>query len=104
MERDIRPRPQLIELVSDIVSAYVAHNPVPVAELPRLIEQVHATLREVEGAPPAERITGRGKRQKKKDLKAAAASCSLEAFSQKASPSIRWGPHPKRPGSWSVGW
>lgn len=54
MEREIRPRPQLIELVSDIVSAYVAHNPVPVAELPRLIEQVHATLRDVEGAPPAE--------------------------------------------------
>ena len=54
MERDLRPRSQLIELVSDIVSAYVAHNPVPVAELPKLIERVHATLQEIEGAPPAE--------------------------------------------------
>jgi predicted transcriptional regulator len=54
MERDIRSRTQLIELVSDIVSAYVAHNPVPVAELPKLIERVHATLQEIEGAPPAE--------------------------------------------------
>lgn len=54
MEREIRSRTQLIELVSDIVSAYVAHNPVPVAELPRLIERVHATLAEIEGAPPAE--------------------------------------------------
>lgn len=51
MERDARPRSSLIELVSEIVSAYVAHNPVPVAELPRLIERVHATLSEIEGAP-----------------------------------------------------
>ncbi len=41
-------------MVSNIVSAYVAHNSVPVAELPRLIERVHATLSEIEGAPPAE--------------------------------------------------
>ena len=54
MERDARPQPSLIELVSQIVSAYVAHNPVPVAELPRLIERIHATLSEIDGAPPAE--------------------------------------------------
>ncbi len=54
MERDARPQPSLIELVSQIVSAYVAHNPVPVAELPRLIERVHATLAEIDGAPAAE--------------------------------------------------
>ncbi|MEQ1782743.1 MAG: MucR family transcriptional regulator [Hyphomonadaceae bacterium] len=54
MERDARPQPSLIELVSQIVSAYVAHNPVPVAELPRLIERVHATLSEIDGAPAAE--------------------------------------------------
>lgn len=54
MERDSRPRSSLIELVSDIVSAYVAHNPVPVADLPRLIERVHATLSEIEGAPTVE--------------------------------------------------
>ena len=54
MERDARPHSSLIELVSQIVSAYVAHNPVPVAELPRLIERVHATLAEIDGAPPVE--------------------------------------------------
>ncbi len=54
MERDARPHSTLIELVSQIVSAYVAHNPVPVAELPRLIERVYATLSEIEGAPAAE--------------------------------------------------
>ncbi len=36
-------------MVSDIVSAYVAHNPVPVADLPKLIERVHSTLVEIEG-------------------------------------------------------
>jgi predicted transcriptional regulator len=35
-------------MVSDIVSAYVAHNPVPVADLPKLIERVHATLSEIQ--------------------------------------------------------
>ena len=54
MERDARPHSSLIELVSQIVSAYVAHNPVPVAELPRLIERVHATLAEIDGAPAVE--------------------------------------------------
>ena len=54
MERDARPQPSLIELVSQIVSAYVAHNPVPVLELPRLIERVYATLSEIDGAPAAE--------------------------------------------------
>jgi len=54
MDSDARPRSDLIVLVSDIVSAYVAHNTVPVAELPRLIERVHATLAEIQGAPPSE--------------------------------------------------
>ena len=54
MERDVRPHASLIELTSQIVSAYVSHNPVPVAELPRLIERVYATLSEIEGAPAAE--------------------------------------------------
>ena len=36
-------------MVSDIVSAYVAHNPVPVSDLPKLIERVHSTLMEIEG-------------------------------------------------------
>ncbi len=33
-----------IELTASIVSAYVQHNPVPSAELPALIGQVHAAL------------------------------------------------------------
>ena len=48
MERETRSGSYLIEMVSDIVSAYVAHNPVPVADLPKLIENVHATLSEIE--------------------------------------------------------
>ncbi len=54
MEREARGGPHLIEMVSDIVSAYVAHNPVPVADLPKLIERVHATLTEIESGGTAE--------------------------------------------------
>lgn len=54
METGSRPASHLIELVSNIVSAYVAHNPVPVTDLPRLIERVHATLVDIEGMPAAE--------------------------------------------------
>ncbi|RWQ67747.1 MAG: MucR family transcriptional regulator [Mesorhizobium sp.] len=34
----------LIQLTADVVSAYVSNNPVPVADLPVLISQVHAAL------------------------------------------------------------
>jgi predicted transcriptional regulator len=34
----------LIELTTDIVAAYVANNPVPVAELPNLIASVNAAI------------------------------------------------------------
>ncbi len=34
----------LLELLTDIVSAYVKGNRIPAAELPRLIESIHATL------------------------------------------------------------
>ena len=54
MERESRSGSYLIEMVSDIVSAYVAHNPVPVAELLRLIERVHATLTEIDGGGTVE--------------------------------------------------
>ena len=57
MDSDARPRSNLIELASDIVSAYVAHNSVPVADLPKLIERVHATLSEIQGSPPTEART-----------------------------------------------
>ncbi|MET3794479.1 MucR family transcriptional regulator [Aquamicrobium terrae] len=35
----------LIELTADVVSAYVSNNPVPVADLPTLIDQVHTALK-----------------------------------------------------------
>jgi predicted transcriptional regulator len=54
MERESRSGAHLIEMVSDIVSAYVAHNPVPVADLPKLIERVHATLTEIENGGTTE--------------------------------------------------
>ncbi len=54
MEREARGSSYLIEMVSDIVSAYVAHNPVPVADLPKLIEKVHATLTEIDGSGVSE--------------------------------------------------
>lgn len=54
MESQSRPSSHLIELVSDIVSAYVAHNPVPVADLPKLIEKIHATLSEIQVSGGAE--------------------------------------------------
>jgi predicted transcriptional regulator len=54
MEREARSPSFLIEMVSDIVSAYVAHNPVPVADLPKLIEKVHTVLTEIETSGSAE--------------------------------------------------
>ena len=54
MERESRSPAYLIEMVSDIVSAYVAHNPVPVADLPKLIEKVHGVLTEIEISGGAE--------------------------------------------------
>jgi predicted transcriptional regulator len=47
----------LIELTADIVSAYVSHNPVPSADIPALIGQIHSALKRVSGgqaAAPAE--------------------------------------------------
>jgi len=35
---------ELLELTSEIVSAHVSNNPVPLGELPGLIETVHGTL------------------------------------------------------------
>jgi len=34
----------LIQLTADVVAAYVSNNPIPVADLPSLIGQVHAAL------------------------------------------------------------
>ncbi|TIX36822.1 MAG: MucR family transcriptional regulator [Mesorhizobium sp.] len=43
----------LIELTADVVSAYVSNNPVPVGELPALIDHVHAALKGTIGGPVA---------------------------------------------------
>lgn len=49
---------QLIELTADIVAAYVSNNPLPVAELPGLIAQIHSSIDKL-GTPaaPAEELT-----------------------------------------------
>ena len=45
----------MVALTADVVSAYIAHNPVPIAELPSLIEQVHKTMEGLRGVgKPAE--------------------------------------------------
>ncbi|MBB4653265.1 putative transcriptional regulator [Aminobacter niigataensis] len=38
------PTNQLVELTADLVAAYVSNNPVPPAELPGLIAQIHASI------------------------------------------------------------
>jgi predicted transcriptional regulator len=43
------PGKNFIELTASIVSAYVGNNPVPAAELPALINQVHGALTRVSG-------------------------------------------------------
>ncbi|MFC3323602.1 MucR family transcriptional regulator [Mesorhizobium cantuariense] len=43
----------LVSIAADIVSAYVSNNPVPVAELPKLIGDIHVALRGI-GTPAAE--------------------------------------------------
>ncbi|MCR9271461.1 MAG: Ros/MucR family transcriptional regulator [Henriciella sp.] len=44
----------IIEYASDIVSAYVSNNPIQSTELPDLIREVHATLRDLREASSAE--------------------------------------------------
>ena len=44
LEEAQEPTPDFIELAAEIVSAYVANNSVPVAEVPALIGNVHTAL------------------------------------------------------------
>src|SRR5215212_808344 len=39
--------PNSLELTTDLVSAYVSHNPLPPSDLPSLIEAVHTAVRRV---------------------------------------------------------
>ncbi|NNM72213.1 MucR family transcriptional regulator [Enterovirga aerilata] len=50
---DIQPQ-ELVELTSEIVSAYVANNKIPSAELPEVIASVHMALRKLEEKKPPE--------------------------------------------------
>jgi predicted transcriptional regulator len=52
--------PNYLELVAELVSAYISHNALPAAELPSLIDAVHTALRQTssgknEQAEPAPR-------------------------------------------------
>ena len=49
---------ELAKLTADVVSAYVANNPLPVANLSDLIASVHASLSGLGGeiAPPAKEL------------------------------------------------
>jgi predicted transcriptional regulator len=44
MTEELEAKSAFIELTADVVSAYVANNPVPANELPALIQQIHQTL------------------------------------------------------------
>lgn len=45
---------EIVELTGRLIGVYVANNPLPVAELPVLIESVHATLDRLAAGPEAE--------------------------------------------------
>ncbi|TSE12230.1 MucR family transcriptional regulator [Mesorhizobium intechi] len=45
----------IVSIAADIVAAYVSNNPLPVAELPKLISDVHAALQGI-GTPAAEPV------------------------------------------------
>ena len=47
---------RMIELATDIVSAYVAHNAVPAGELPTLIKSVHNSLDRGQAGPAPEPV------------------------------------------------
>lgn len=49
-----KPQFGLIDLAAKIVAAYVSNNPVPQAELPQLIRDVHQSLDQLAATPAAE--------------------------------------------------
>ncbi|WP_411961763.1 MucR family transcriptional regulator [Mesorhizobium sp. ES1-6] len=55
MSNEQQEKADFVSIAADIVAAYVANNPVPVAELPKLISDVHAALQGI-GAPAAEPV------------------------------------------------
>ena len=49
-------KPQLLEMTTEIVSAFVAKNPLPSTALPELIRSVHETLGEISSNGSAEEV------------------------------------------------
>ena len=47
----IKSDAELLEMTADIVSAYVSNNPVPVAELARIIADTYEAISKLQGAP-----------------------------------------------------
>jgi predicted transcriptional regulator len=47
---------KLIEMTTEIVAAYVAHNVVPTSEIGTLISSTYATLRSIDGDPVVETV------------------------------------------------
>lgn len=63
------PTNGLVELTSQIVSAYVSNNPLPVGEIPALILHTHAALSRISGsAAPVERDEQKPKIAAKKSI------------------------------------
>ncbi|MER8779013.1 MucR family transcriptional regulator [Mesorhizobium sp. M0815] len=48
----IKSDAELLEMTTDIVSAYVSNNPVPIAELARVISDTYGAIRKLQGAAP----------------------------------------------------
>ena len=53
---DVARDSRLIELATDIVAAYVAHNAIPANELPLLIRTIHAALDRMQAGPTPEPV------------------------------------------------
>ncbi|TIX01461.1 MAG: MucR family transcriptional regulator [Mesorhizobium sp.] len=47
----IKSDAELLQMTTDIVSAYVSNNPVPVAELARIISDTYGAISKLRGAP-----------------------------------------------------
>ena len=59
---DPKPDPiprDLLELSTEIVSAYLSHNSVSVTDVPRLLAEVHLALKGLSASPPAAKMPAR---------------------------------------------
>ncbi len=56
-KQDTLSNEMALQMVADIVTAYVAHNPLPSENLPELIQSVHGTLRRLADGTEAKPAT-----------------------------------------------